>query len=411
MNRRYYSISLKLISSLSLSSGNNDNSDSDVLIDSRGNPYIPATSIAGVIAQRLDLVTKKRLYGSIDDGKSEKSHVIFYDAVLRDEAFVLSVRDSVALENKVSKESAKFDFEIVEPGVVFDTFIEFDDNVSEQDEQLVFEQLCALHSGVIRFGKKTTRGYGQVKVENIKRIAFSDVDKWLDFDMYDSKCWDDAQDVNICEQTADVDIIKLDLELKSALSIRSYTTELPESTFEKTAPDYKFLSLRNGIPVIPGTSWAGAFRERFGSFTGKDAAKDLFGYVDGMNAYKLSQKSKITFSESVFDKNSYTQKLITRNSIDRFSAATNDGALYTELTIYGGTTSLEITMPSDSPTQQKAAVYACISDLDNGFMAIGGLAAVGRGLFEVKKIEINGVDRTDDFKNYNYAALTGGEQG
>ncbi len=85
--------------------------------------------------------------------------------------------------------------------------------------------------------------------------------------------------------------------------------------------------------------------------------------------------------------------------------------MYTELTIYGGTTSLEITMPSDSPTQQKAAVYACISDLDNGFMAIGGLAAVGRGLFEVKKIEINGVDRTDDFKNYNYAALTGGEQG
>lgn len=411
MNRRYYSISLILISSLSLSSGNNDNSDSDVLLDSRGKPYIPATSIAGVLAQRLDAATKKRLYGSIDDGKNEKSHIVFYDAVLRDEAFVLSVRDSVALENKVSKESAKFDFEIVEPGVVFDTYIEFDDIISEQDEQLIFEQLCALHSGAIRFGKKTTRGYGQVKVESIKRIAFSDVDKWLVFDMYDSKCWDDAQDINIFEKASDVDIIKLDLKLKSALSIRSYTTELPDSTFEKTAPDYKFLSLRNGTPVIPGTSWAGAFRERFRSFAGKGIAEELFGYVDENKKEIQSKKSQITFSESAFDKNSYTQKLVTRNSIDRFSAATNDGALYTELTIYGGTASLEITMPSDSPTQQKAAVYACISDLDNGFMAIGGLAAVGRGLFEVKRFELNGADRTVDFKSYNFTGLAGGEQG
>ena len=408
MNRRYYAISFKLVSPLSLSSGSNDKTDSDVLCDSLGNPYIPATSVAGVLSQRLDICDKKRLYGSIDEGKTEKSHIVFYDAVLQDDGFDMSVRDSVALESKVGKPGAKFDFEIVEPGVVFKTFIELDDSVGEQDERLLFEQLCALDSGVIRFGKKTTRGYGQVKFETVKRIAFDDVDKWLDFDMYDIVDWSDAQTISLDESPADIDIIKLDLVLKSALSIRSYTTELPANSYEKTAPDYKFLSLRNGRPVIPGTSWAGAFRDRFGQFENKSAVDSLFGFVRQDSSE--TQKSKITFSESVFDDNSYTQKLITRNSIDRFSAATNDGALYTELTIYGGKTQLVITMPRNINKQHKAAVYAAIADLDNGFMAIGGLTSVGRGIFEVENFWLNGYDKTTDFKSLNFEALTGGEQ-
>ena len=187
MNRRYYSFDIVLVSPLSLSSGLNENSDSDVLLDSRDKPYIPATSIAGVLASKLGAKDKERLYGKISPkGDNKKSHVIFYDAEYKEDCEpVISVRDSVALEDKVGVDGAKFDFETVEPGVRFKAYMELDDNVSETDEDLIKAQLSALNNGILRFGHKTTRGYGQVRLENIMIREFTDVGEWLKFDMYD----------------------------------------------------------------------------------------------------------------------------------------------------------------------------------------------------------------------------------
>ena len=414
MNRRYYSFTTELVSPLSLSSGLNENTDSDVLLDSRGLPYIPATSIAGVLASCLKKENKERLYGKIGkDGDHEQSRIIFYDAEYIGGKATVTVRDSVALENKVGKDGAKFDFEIVEPGAQFKTFIELDDTVSDDDEALFLAQLAALNSGILRFGRKATRGYGQVKLNNIKRIAFTDSMKWLDFDMYDDGCWAGAEDITLDKTADNTDIITLKLKLKSALSIRAYTTELPEGS-DKTAPDYKYLSLQNGKPVIPGTTWAGAFRERVAELLKVNkmdnaSMRELFGYA-GQKKDEPTIKSRITFSESIFEDSSYEQKLITRNSIDRFSAATNDGALYTELTIFGGRTELTVTLPKDTEAKPKTALLAAIADLHNGFMAIGGLTSVGRGLFEVETLSFNSEDVTEKFKGYKFAEIIGGEQ-
>ena len=405
MNKRYYEYVLELVSPLSLGSGLNRNSDSDVLRDGKGRPFIPATSIAGVLASRLNDDDKKRLFGSDKGGDFTDSKVIFYDAVLTNKASTVTVRDGVALEDRVAKDSAKFDFEAVEQGVCFKGYFELDDKLSSDDEKQLLNQLSALNSGILRLGHKTTRGYGQVRVNKLNKLAFTDIDKWLEFDMYGD--WNGAEDIELLDCKSDTDVIRLELTLKSALSIREYTTELPDGSDNDTAPDYKFMSLKhNGTPIIPGTTWAGAFRDRFTEFMGEDARKVLFGYVEQYT--KNTAKSKITFSESVFKKGSYTEKLITRNSIDRFSAATNDGALYTELTIFGGKTELTITLPRDKDidNSSKAAVFACIVDLDNGFMSIGGLASVGRGLFGVDKLYINGKDMTNVFKTYDLKKLT-----
>ena len=414
MNRRYFSFDIVLVSSLSLGSGLNENTDSDVLLDSRDKPYIPATSIAGVLASRLGKEDKERLCGKIsDNGENKQSHVIFYDALYAGESEpVISVRNSVHLIDKVGKDSAKFDFEIVESGVRFRTYIELDDSVSADDEKLFLSQLAALNSGILRFGHKTTRGYGQVRLENVRRLAFDDISKWLRFDMYDDDCWTGAETFEPPETGSDTDIIELELELKSALSIRSYTTEIAADG-EPTAPDFKYLSLHNGKPVIPGTTWAGVFRDGVARLLGVNKMTDakmqeLFGYVE--QGTKITQKSKITFSESVFEDGTYEKKLITRNSIDRFSAATNDGALYTELTIYSGKTSLIVTLPKDTDIDLKTALLAAFADLDNGFIAVGGLTSVGRGLFEIKTLRLNGEDMTDKFKAYDLKDIFGGEQ-
>lgn len=414
MNRRYFSFDIVLVSSLSLGSGLNENTDSDVLLDSRDKPYIPANSIAGVLASRLGKEDKERLCGKIsDNGENKQSHVIFYDALYAGESEpVISVRNSVHLIDKVGEDGAKFDFEIVESGVRFRTYIELDDSVSADDEKLFLSQLAALNSGILRFGHKTTRGYGQVRLENVRRLAFDDISKWLRFDMYDDDCWTGAETFEPPETGSDTDIIELELELKSALSIRSYTTEIAADG-EPTAPDFKYLSLHNGKPVIPGTTWAGVFRDGVARLLGVNKMTDakmqeLFGYVE--QGTKITQKSKITFSESVFEDGTYEKKLITRNSIDRFSAATNDGALYTELTIYSGKTSLIVTLPKDTDIDLKTALLAAFADLDNGFIAVGGLTSVGRGLFEIKTLRLNGEDMTDKFKAYDLKDIFGGEQ-
>ena len=419
MNRRYYCFDIVLVSPLSLSSGLSENTDQDVLLDSRDKPYIPATSIAGVLASRLGKADKERLYGKIENEDSEKSHVIFYDAEYTEESGpVISVRDSVALEEKVGKDGAKFDFEIVEPGARFKAYMELDDSVTAEDEKLIVNQLAALNSGILRFGHKTTRGYGQVSLENVKRRAFEDVTEWLGFDMYEEKCWEDADAVPLTDAADDTDIIKVELILKSALSIRSYTTEVAEDG-EPAPPDYKYLSLRSGKPVIPGTTWAGVFRDGVARLLGVNKMTDssmqkYFGCVEENT--KNTQKSKITFSESIFEDGTYEKKLLTRNSIDRFSAATNDGALYTELTLYGGKTVLTVTLPKNTDSAMKTALLAAFVDLHNGFIAVGGLTSVGRGLFEVNKLLLNGEDMTEKFKavnntrSYDLKTIYGGEQ-
>ena len=95
------------------------------MLDSRGEPFIPATSLAGVIRHSLGEKTAKNLFGDIgDDGHA--SPIIVYDAVCTGKSAV-SVRDSVKLTDKVAEDTGKFDFEAVETGAKFVGYIELVD--------------------------------------------------------------------------------------------------------------------------------------------------------------------------------------------------------------------------------------------------------------------------------------------
>ena len=394
MKRIYYRIVYTLDSPLSVGSGQDDNTDMDVMLNSIGEPYIPATSIAGVLRHGLNDTDKENtLFGSLDS--VAQSPVIVYDAEL-DSEDTISVRDSVELdENKCGVDGAKFDFEIVETGAKFIGYIELTDKaVTSYNE--IEHLLARVNSGELRFGRKTTRGCGKVML-SVKKIVFDDIEKWLDFDMFAEHDWDNADIIVFAESTSEMTHIKLSLKMIGGISIREYTTELPKNIGGDTAPDYKSLTLHgSGVPVIPGTSWAGAFRSRFTEFMGKEATEYLFGYI--IPKTQETQKSKIQFGESIIE--GATPKLITRNSIDRFSAGTNDGALYTELTYFGGDTVLEITIPADVEKSYKNALAAVIADLHNGFLAVGGLTAIGRGLFQVTEFKINGSSRINEFKSF-----------
>ena len=400
----FFRIRFRLDSPLAVSSGENANTDSDVILDSRNQPVIPATSLAGVICHFLKDTGKysDEFWGTSEGGKSIESKLKFYDAVAVTDSFI-TVRDSVALENKIADEvkddelshnkvgakGAKFDKEAVEAGASFVTLIELDD-VTEDQKESILSALSAIDAGYLRLGSKSTRGYGKLRITGLQEANFSlpdDREKWLDFDQYDydaDDCYTDITAV-LSEYSAEeyYDKITLTLKQKGALSIRSYTVK------DISYADFTQLSDKDGTPVIPGTSWAGAFRSRFKQLSGsKKLTDELFGFVD---IEKNEQKrSKILFSESRIK--DHTSKLITRTSIDRFSGGVKDSALYSEVTCYNGNCKLEIIISRNIDEEEKcrAVLYAVICDLHKGYLSVGGLTSVGRGIFEVEKMEVNG---------------------
>ncbi|WP_081850145.1 RAMP superfamily CRISPR-associated protein [Ruminococcus sp. HUN007] len=365
MKHTYYRLQLKLTSPLSVGSGENRKSDSDVITRLDGSPYIPATTIAGVLGHWFDIEKRRNIFGFINGNSSESSHVIFYDADLDKKSFV-KVRDSVALKNKVAIKNAKFDFQVIEPGAEFVTIIELtkENEILQSDIEKLAE---AVSSSALRFGRKTNRGYGIVEISRMQKAEFDFSDPkgkkaWLEFDPLDNAAWNEMPIVTISNTNEKSDVIKICLEQNGPLSIREYTTEIGEverikdngEKVYKAVPDYRMMKLRNGEAVIPGTTWAGAFRSRFEELSDIETTKALFGYV--ITKSQKTMPSKIIFSESTIKNN--TKKIITRTAIDRFTSGAQSRALYTEETCCNGTTSLLITIPKNTD-EKKQTLTLC----------------------------------------------------
>ena len=123
----YYQLRFRLASPLAIGSGEGESTDKDIIVDKYGQPFIPGTSIAGVLRSCFKDAEKDRtfLFGNVvintstDDkdiqDEAAESALKIYDATLRTDAsdcqsaygsFFVTQRDCVALEDKVSAEGA-----------------------------------------------------------------------------------------------------------------------------------------------------------------------------------------------------------------------------------------------------------------------------------------------------------------
>ena len=421
MIKVYYKIEFELKSPLALSSGESEETDRDLMKDSRGIPYIPASSIAGVCRGAIAKNGGTDIEYYFGNAKSENSgdvnsRIVFYDAQMQDGVhYTVSVRDSVKLDKyKVAEDGAKFDMEILESGVIFVTYLE--QNLYEGDEDICKKIIAHMLRGNVFFGGKTMRGYGEIGSVKAKRVRFDLDDKedalnWIEFDLYDNKQYGDIEIERI--DVAGSSII-LELQQKGGISIRKYTTRAARDQ-SHPEPDYEQLTVADGkgtIPVVPGTSWAGAFRHRMTELgMSEDEINKLFGEVGISNGSDIvKSRSKIRFSETQLE--GADEKTITRTAIDRFTGGAKDGALYTERTYYGGKGVLKISYPSDIKDDSKKYLAAAICDLHYGLLAVGGLTAVGRGIFEISRINGNKTthDDSQSFFNQVMAELQGGIQ-
>lgn len=414
VKKEYYKITFKFSSPLCLGSGENDETDKDILKNSRGIPFIPGSTIAGVCRNALsDFIDTdiKKYFGNVDIAtkenrrisSSKESKILFYDAVITNGNPIISVRDSVALDEfRTAIDGAKFDMEVLEPGVTFETFIE--QNFENEDEKSVASLVAdEFVNGRVFFGAKTMRGYGSITDVCVKKCTFlfnnkETTEAWLDFDMYsESDLWEPYLPI---ETKKDNTTLVLTLKQVGGISIRKYITEV-RSEDEKIVPDQVQLMVSTDgevLPTIPGSSWAGAFRHHMSSLgLPKEEIADLFGKAEGN---KDKKRSRIRFSETVI--NGASEKTLSRNAIDRFSGGTVGTALFTERTYYNGETKLTISVEGEVGSNVARCISASICDLSNGFLAVGGLSSIGRGVFKVAFLngrEVNNESLYNDVMN------------
>lgn len=403
--RIYYAVHIKMLSPLSISNGESELTDADVLVDEKGDPFIPGTSLAGAFRNNLEFDKKTDcVMGYSNEEEGRMSRLFIQDIYL--EHAKRSSRDGVRLgEDKTVIDGGKYDREIVETGASGWLFMELllregIDETGMGDQEAVRTVLYHLHNGDIRIGAKKNRGMGRVEISEIYEKHFQDenVDAWLEF----------MEDPNRIEHYRKEDQIvtfeqwregkkfgedrflkiTVPLELEGGISIRKYSAEPGKA-------DYEHITC-NGDPVIPGNSWNGAIRSRMREFlsmlqipAGNDYLDEWFGYVDvkkkddtneGYVREKASQ-SKVVIGESILKGSRKVP--MTRTKINRFSAAASDGALYQELSYFGGKTELEIMV--DNRMKDREAFLALLGfvlkDIEKGYLAVGGQTAVGRGLF------------------------------
>ena len=419
-----YALRLSVKSPVCVSGGVGDVTDCDVQRDFDGTPFIPGTSLAGALRGYLEECMEEADADAIDKvfGDSRAAQGAMSSVKVSDLRFVegdkgakIITRDGIKLEQKLSVKGAKFDMEAIDTGAECECFLlltireaseKLDQEEKKELEDIVEQALAGLVWGEIRLGANKNRGFGELGVLKAKKKVFSreNIKEWLEFDREGFLETDGNELVLEAPQESRYLTIRVPLRQKGGISIRSYSVVQGE-------PDYAHIT-SNGCPVIPGSSWNGAIRSRVGELLTQlkiDSAKsyldEWFGYVKEEKGKKkeirkrVAKQSNIVISESVIEGG--VDLSMTRTKINRYDASAVSGALYSERSHFDGKLVLEIKVRKNYYNQKDerqtgewkkdeihlykpivGMLLIAIRDIQNGFLAVGGQTAVGRGIFE-----------------------------
>lgn len=397
LKREVFYIQVQFVSPISVSSGEDEWTDSDVIRNFDGEAFIPGTSLAGAMRSYIEEEKIPCLMGYTDKKTNTgKMSPLFISDLVFDEETVSNIRDGVALDdNKNTIEGSKFDMEILEARVKGHFYLELTvrngDNESEMKAELT-KIFNGINAGEIRLGSKKTRGFGQFKILFIASKTY-DKTNYLDYvKAYEDSEWKKQKNEleNWLKENHELEMvhIQVPLRLEGGISIRQYAAK-------KEEPDYVHLT-DHDMPVIPGSSFAGAIRHRM-ELIANDLKIDK-KYLDNMFG-TIENSSNIIIGEAEIK--DATPLVMVRTGISRFEAAVKTGALYKEKTYVNGKLTLNIAVrkgnhPADAKWMQGLLLLA-IKDLQNGLLAVGGQTAIGRGVFSYDgPILIDGKENQED---------------
>lgn len=319
------------------------------------------------------------------------------------------MRDGVALNgSKVAVDGSKFDMEIIEAMATAHFYMEL--TIREQDdEQQIHHELKQIFRGIdegeICLGGKKTRGFGRFRLLSVKHQTYDKTNFLKYAQSYKKDIWKmkpDCRNQWLDDSEVPSKMIHIDvpLRMRGGISIRRYASK-------KGEPDFVHIT-DHGVPIIPGSSLAGALRHRIVTIlldmkmAGIKLPENInelvdiaFGYVHGDNACA----SNIIIGETEI-KNARPLTMV-RTGVSRFESAVKQGTLYKEKTYVDGNLKVHIMVrKSEHPADEKwilGLLLLAIKDLQNGLLAVGGQTAIGRGIFEKQgPIVIDGKEGIED---------------
>ena len=411
--------------------------DAEVAKDVNGLPYIPGTSIAGVLRHSVYGTEAEILFGKSGNDDGEGSKVIFTDAVIlgpdgkaidglaefdkKDDFYYrythLPIRQHVAINGRgTAIDGGKFDNETVYAGTRFCFEIEV---VADNDGDLSNAKAIVsnLYKNSFRIGGGTRNGYGAMKIVSC-RIKEYDLTEKDDLFQYLAKSNTLADDFNgsetIFEADEHVEIYTLALKPDDFFFFGSGhgddevdATPVVEDIVEWENNKAEFVK---DCALIPASSIKGAvshrlafnFNKLLGRFSDKpdsgakeadenEAVKTLMGHEDSDDHIR----GALIFNDIIIKRN---PRYCSFNHIkvDSFTAAVINGALFNEKAVFSDNENIETRIQLNMGDFERnltrcetehykeriiEALELTFNDLCNGVLPLGGLTNKGFGRF------------------------------
>ncbi len=396
-------------------------------------------------AKEQELAATLLFGGYRGDDEGLQSPLIIDDSI--GENFRFELRDGVAIDGttRTAANDKKFDMELLAAGTIFPLRFELivrapipehdeDSDEQKQKQEAVYAQhrqnllnalattLEGLSVGEITFGARKRRGFGQgsVKEWTVQHYDLTQVGGLLAWladgrDQWTSPVESNTdKDIRAALNESIIPIadkrqrvtLTAEFGVNGSLLIRSGFAET------ETAPDMTHLhsyrpDSKNRVPVVPGTSWAGALRQRAVKIVKTLAATQtgdadtiqnratkivdgIFGPAEIERDDRNVYASRLSVAESrVSNGHSLVQ---TRVSIDRFTGGALESHLFDQQPLYGDedtrlTLALTLRPPSPNTPEETESVkkyelgllLLLLKDLWTGDLRVGGEASVGRG--------------------------------
>ena len=406
--------------------------DSEVAVDFNGLPYIPGTSLTGVIRNAVkDESGVERIFGSVSQEKTSGSMIIVSDAKIVDfngcvidglalpgDTMLnlykeLPVRQHVKIGKKgVAEDTGKFDNQVVYKGTRFCFDMECM-ILSGEDEKLFDRIMHVISSGSLRVGGGTRKGYGRLETKSIWVISYDMTDKkqmdaylnhstelsissdnlqgWIPYDNKYIEGGDDIINITITPDDFVFFGSGFGNENADAVQLMERYVVWPS--------DNEAVVMDAGV-VIPASSVKGAFAHRFEYWynaleldakKAKIARQIVFGHVD-----KDSKVPGVIFFDDIIENCpdiAGRSKVFNHVKIDRFTGGAFPGALYNEEAIYLKGRDFTLTIRIDKKTLEERcdsygmsdkinkAIALAKRDIEIGLLPLGGLTNRGHGCF------------------------------
>lgn len=195
--------------------------------------------------------------------------------------------------------------------------------------------------------------------------------------------------IPVNETHADATVMRLDWDIRSDLFVGGEVTEEEGRQVHQVV-------MRDGQPVIPGSTWKGVFRSRaewilrsiglqacLEADCGACLTCGIFGWASqDSGSGEIGSQAKVIFSDSIVE--GAGSALRTRSAIDRFTGGAADQLLFTSRVVNAGTVTMTIGSKSPLDSEEEQLLWLVVKDLDDGLIGVGSGTKAGRGTLRLR---------------------------